>query len=152
MYRLRLHGLYGLYGPHCLLSPERPLNLITHPLTHPDWCTMKCFLMSILVKSDCFNKTVLYQYIAGLVQERRNSSALAMELRISCTNLSILPSQVPQCYLYPGKSPSSTLCCHWEAPCNDTRNPAIQIYCNPWHIPSNGSRSWQPIGEMACTC
>ena len=31
MYRLWLHGLYG---PHCLLSPERQLNLITHsPLT-----------------------------------------------------------------------------------------------------------------------
>ena len=28
-------------------------------------------------------------YINGLVQERRNSSALAMELRISCTNPSI---------------------------------------------------------------
>ena len=29
-------------------------------------------------------------YIDGLVQERRNSSALAMELRLSCTNTSIL--------------------------------------------------------------
>ena len=29
------------------------------------------------------------QYIDGLVQERRNSSALAMELRLSCTNPSI---------------------------------------------------------------
>ena len=29
-------------------------------------------------------------YIDGLVQERRNSSALAMELRLSCTNPSIL--------------------------------------------------------------
>ena len=28
-------------------------------------------------------------YFDGLVQERRNSSALAMELRLSCTNLSI---------------------------------------------------------------
>ena len=28
-------------------------------------------------------------YIDGLVQERRNSSALAMELRMSCTNPSI---------------------------------------------------------------
>ena len=27
--------------------------------------------------------------IDGLVQERRNSSALAMELRLSCTNLSV---------------------------------------------------------------
>ena len=33
MYRLWLHVFYGLYGPHCLLSPERPLNLITHSLT-----------------------------------------------------------------------------------------------------------------------
>ena len=29
------------------------------------------------------------RYIDGLVQERRNSSALAMELRHACTNLSI---------------------------------------------------------------
>ena len=28
-------------------------------------------------------------HIDGLVQERRNSSALAMELRLSCTNQSI---------------------------------------------------------------
>ena len=28
-------------------------------------------------------------YIDGLVQERRNSSALAMELRLSCTNPSM---------------------------------------------------------------
>ena len=32
MYRLWLHGLYGLYGPRCPLSPDRPLNLITHSL------------------------------------------------------------------------------------------------------------------------
>ena len=30
-----------------------------------------------------------YAHIEGLVQERRNSSALAMELRLSCTNPSI---------------------------------------------------------------
>ena len=34
VYKLWLHGLYGLYGPRCPLSPERPLNLITHSLTH----------------------------------------------------------------------------------------------------------------------
>ena len=32
---------------------------------------------------------LLWQYIDGLAQERRNSSALAMELRLSCTNPSI---------------------------------------------------------------
>ena len=30
--RLWLQGLYGIYGPRCPLSPERPLNLITHSL------------------------------------------------------------------------------------------------------------------------
>ena len=35
MYRQWLHGLYGLYGPCCMLSPERPLNLITHSLSSP---------------------------------------------------------------------------------------------------------------------
>ena len=30
-----------------------------------------------------------HPYIDGFVQERRNSSALAMELRLSCTNPSI---------------------------------------------------------------
>ena len=34
MYRLWLHSLYGLYGPCCQLSTERPLNLITHSLTY----------------------------------------------------------------------------------------------------------------------
>ena len=34
------------------------------------------------------------QYIDGLMQERRNSSALAMELRLSCMNPSIW-----QCYI-----------------------------------------------------
>ena len=30
MYRLWLQGVYGLCGPCCPLSPERPFNLITH--------------------------------------------------------------------------------------------------------------------------
>ena len=34
MYRLCLHGLYGLYGPRCPLSPERPLNWFTKSLNH----------------------------------------------------------------------------------------------------------------------
>ena len=29
MYRLWLHGLCGLYGPRCPLSPKRPINLIS---------------------------------------------------------------------------------------------------------------------------
>ena len=37
MYRRWLHGLYGLHGPRCPLSPERPLNWITHSLTLANW-------------------------------------------------------------------------------------------------------------------
>ena len=35
------------------------------------------------------NYDVIVLHIDGLVQERRNSSALAMELRLSCTSPSI---------------------------------------------------------------
>ena len=42
MYRLWLDDLYGLYGPRCPLSPERPLNLITHSHTDfRDICSLK---------------------------------------------------------------------------------------------------------------
>ena len=34
MYRLWLHGLYGLHGLRCPLSPKRLLNLITHSFPH----------------------------------------------------------------------------------------------------------------------
>ena len=33
MYRLWLHGLYGLYGPRCPLSAKRPINLISLSLS-----------------------------------------------------------------------------------------------------------------------
>ena len=36
-----------------------------------------------------FNIVYIYIYIDGLVQERRNSRALAMELRLSCIDPSI---------------------------------------------------------------
>ena len=39
-----------------------------------------------LQTAPCFQKLSLYPNIDGLVQERRNSSALAMDLCLSCTN------------------------------------------------------------------
>ena len=36
------------------------------------------------------HKDIIRLHIDGLVRERRNSSALAMELRLSCINQSIL--------------------------------------------------------------
>ena len=47
MYRLQLHGLYGLYGPRCPLSPERPLTL-----THWGWVTHICVRKLTIIGSD----------------------------------------------------------------------------------------------------
>ena len=43
MYRLQLHGLYG---PGCPLSPERPLNSITHSLSGEDDKDIQIFHVS----------------------------------------------------------------------------------------------------------
>ena len=45
MYRLRSHGLYGLYGPRCPLSPERPLTL-THWGRGTHICVRKLTIIS----------------------------------------------------------------------------------------------------------
>ena len=44
-------------------------------------------------------------YIDGLVQEKSNSSALAMELRLSCTNPSIYEWYIFPCGLCPWVNP-----------------------------------------------
>ena len=49
MYRLWLHGLYGLYGPRRPLSPERLLNLITHSLS--EFCLTCGYVCSLLLDS-----------------------------------------------------------------------------------------------------
>ena len=41
----------------------------------------------------------LQQYVDGLLQRRRNASALALELRLSCTNLSIYKVRAA-CYIF----------------------------------------------------
>ena len=44
------------------------------------------FIANVRIPIICY---AMWHYIDGLVQEKRNSSALAMELRLSCTNPSI---------------------------------------------------------------
>ena len=80
----------------------------THPnafRTGPGSCAVHSMLTHKSTKSDSFNVSLWAQSLTnvhplsklhclpchfdGLVQERRNSSALAMELRLSCTNLPI---------------------------------------------------------------
>ena len=57
------NGLYGLYGPCCSMSPERPLNLITHSLFYYQpskimhWIT-KCN-PQIHIFNDCLAGAVL---------------------------------------------------------------------------------------------
>ena len=46
-------------------------------------------LMTLVCFQCVFNVSKWHYDMNGLVQERRNSSALAMELRLSCTNPSI---------------------------------------------------------------
>ena len=61
------------------------LHLIIFSSTYRDQCIQKFYLAWLL--KFCIFKYRLY--IDGLVQKRRNSSALAMELRLSCTIPSI---------------------------------------------------------------
>ena len=56
----------------------------TWPCNTRAWCGD--FLVRIDLQYHCYCLSI---YIDGLVQERCNSSALAMELHLSCTNLSI---------------------------------------------------------------
>ena len=46
-------------------------------------------LVAACIKGATSEVALLQQHIDGLVQERRNSIALAMELRLFCTNPSI---------------------------------------------------------------
>ena len=55
----------------------------THTHTHTHWW---CMYSSVACRTQV---NLVCVHIDGLLQERRNSSALAMELRLSCTNPSI---------------------------------------------------------------
>ena len=59
-----------------MLMPRHPASL-----SDQQWW---CWLVEV-----CLTYCLSLQYIDGFVQERRNSSALALELRLSCTNPSI---------------------------------------------------------------
>ena len=72
--------------PHGIVTPWMQcgtyfVRLLSTCVTVSGWCDW-IQTVYVLVKLVGF-------YIDGLVQERRNSSALAMELRLSCTNPSI---------------------------------------------------------------
>ena len=90
-------------------STGEPLN--SHPrILAPNWreitgvdCTQWSWVHEIklhLFCNDLLHVTffLVIKYIDGLVQEIRNSSALAMELRLSCTNPSIWDLDVHHLY------------------------------------------------------
>ena len=72
-------------GGSILVSPCPSVR----PSVHPSYMAWKN-QSSYRLKLHLIPFMVSYYNIDGLVQERRNSSALAMELRLSCTNPSIL--------------------------------------------------------------
>ena len=81
-----------------VLSGNKPLSeslmasLLTHTcITRPQWVKNK----DIILISTRFLTVQTADKIVGLMQERRNSNALAMELRLSCIN----PSKWSQDYL-----------------------------------------------------
>ena len=72
------------------------------PHTLPFWASYGVSIVRIWEKNWCYNGTALYfvlksdesesshdLHVNGLVQERRNSIADALELRLSCTSPSI---------------------------------------------------------------
>ena len=96
----KLMPIYTLYI--CIMAADT-----IHPIIFAHRCVVLCFSVLILwfiwdscgwfthIKAASLAHCLLcawryvLDYIDGLVQERRNSSALAMELRLSCTNPSI---------------------------------------------------------------
>ena len=64
MYRLWLHGLCGLYGPCCRLSPEKLLNLINHSLTHSPWWLHQMETFSTLLAICAGNSLVPGEFLA----------------------------------------------------------------------------------------
>ena len=85
----------------CLFNQCPNLDVWLHRPLHRGWasnCIWKYYRNWLLIHALipgilCWKETILTRWgldnIDGLVQERRNSSALAMELRLSCTNPSI---------------------------------------------------------------
>ena len=57
--------------------------------------TMARWIVASLCEEHIHSRERLGRHIDGLVQERRKSSALAMELRLSCTNPSVLSEWKP---------------------------------------------------------
>ena len=73
IYGLWLHGLYGLYGPCCPLSPERPLNFITHSLK---WLRLRYSMQNLMALSFFF-----FTSTTGLAQ------GLSLGLMIPCSSI-----------------------------------------------------------------
>ena len=98
--------LHSLEGAECIPS------IYTGPRGAPCYIP-SCSRMDHPELEQCcqlwfYSYPILAFYIDGLVQERRNSSALAMEWRLSCTNPSIFrmdPESEQCCQLEPSKYP-----------------------------------------------
>ena len=74
------------------LSEPMMVSLLTHIcVTLPQWVKMDITIRLVLVNARCMINYYqfhmhIYMYINGLVQERHNSSVLAMKSHLSCIN------------------------------------------------------------------
>ena len=70
-------------------TPSRSLWRHCNGVIQTKLTTTKLCVYTVHTKHTYNSRYGMHQYIDGLAQERRNSSALAMELRLSCINPSI---------------------------------------------------------------
>ena len=88
---------HTLVGFHCreqsrgwwFETPSRSLWRHCNGVIQTKLTTTKLCVYTVHTKHTYDSRYGMHQYIDGLAQERRNSSALAMELRLSCTKPSI---------------------------------------------------------------
>ena len=103
--------------------------------TAVSWMEMCCILTKISLNlrwNQRFSVTCWRHHIDGLVQERRNSIASAMELRLSCTNPMIC------CVYFLGRWVSSHYTADMEAESDN-----IQSTYSQWSLAQQGGPHWQ---------
>ena len=96
-------------------QPTPSPNTMSFSITHSNAAILCMYCISRQHTTDI-------QYLNGLVQERRNSGALAMELRLSRTNPSICPNTSSVFALSAGPRPSATK--NWAGPASFPFGPA----------------------------
>ena len=88
IYKLWLHGLYGLYGPRCPLSPKRSINLIYPPLSP-----------IVEIDGHHFNLKMSYQHrIVSMHSIKPNITYLFTSIGYHILEIMVVKPYQPFCY------------------------------------------------------